>query len=413
MLNKMAWRNLWRNTRRTLITASSIAFGVMLAILFTALSDGQWGRAIDDAARVGPGHVTIQHHEFQETPSLQRTVDASPALLAKVRQMPGVRSVQPRIAGQAMLATANDSFAASFIAIDPQGETKDTFSPLGQLVEGRLFEADDEQGMVLGVKLAENLDVKLGQKVVYTLTDAKGEIASGLGRVRGLIRTGGPTADATLCLLPIDAVRKLIGYAPDQTTQLAVLVADQRTSQRLADEISAGLPEDAVALDWREVNPDLSSMMNIKVVGGQVLEAFVILLIAAGIFNTLFMSVMERVREFGVLLAIGFSPGRLFRLILLESFWLAVVGLAVGALVTTPLYSYLHAHGVDMTARMGGGKGSMELAGVAIDPVIPVGIYPDHVVIIVLIIIGVTIASGLFPAWRASRVQPVEAIKLV
>ncbi|MBE2250514.1 MAG: ABC transporter permease [Myxococcus sp.] len=411
MLTTMAWRNLWRNTRRTLITASSIAFGLMMAILFTALSDGQWGRAIDDAARVGPGHITIQHHEFQETPSLQRTVDASEALLAKVRAKPGVLAVEPRIAGQAMLATAHDSFSAAFVALDPARETKDTFTPLSQLVAGALFEADDDQGVVLGEKLAENLNVKLGQKVVFTLTDSKGEIVSGLARVRGLVRTGAPSADASLCLLPLAAVRKLIGYTPTQTTQVAILVEDQRRSQAMADTLSAGLPEGTVALNWTEVNPDLSSMVNIKVIGGQVLEAFVIMLIAAGIFNTIFMSVMERMREFGILMAIGFSPGRLFRLVVLESFWLAVVGLVVGAAITAPLHAYLHAHGIDVSAQMGS-AGGMELGGVAFNPIIPVGIYPDHAVVIVLLIAGVTLLAGLFPAWRASRVQPVEAIKL-
>ena len=166
------------------------------------------------------------------------------------------------------------------------------------------------------------------------------------------------------------------------------------------------MPPGAAALDWAEVNPDLAGFVTVKIIGSEVIEIFVVLLIAAGIFNTLFVSVMERLREFGILLAIGFSPGRLFRLVVLESLWLALVGLFVGVVVTAPLYHYLHTHGIDMTARMGG-KGGIEIAGAVMSMVIRATVYPDHALIIAASIIAsdavLRALSGVARRARAAR----------
>jgi ABC-type lipoprotein release transport system permease subunit len=407
----MAWRNLWRNRRRTLITVSSLAFGMLLSVLFTGLGDAQWDGAIDLAARMGPGHVSVQHPDYQDLPSLQRTVTGLAALRAQVRARPGVTDAVERIAGPVMLSTAADSFGAGFVALDPAAETADTFDALGDIVEGGLFDTADGPGIVLGRRLAENLEARLGRKVVYAFTDRDGEMVSGLARVTGILETGTAGVDAGLCLLPLGTVRRALGYGPDEATQLAIFLADRREAAAVARDLDATVRPAAAALDWAHVNPDLQAFIAMKVAGTQVLEAFILLLIAAGIFNTLFVSVMERLREFGILLAIGFSPGRLFRLVLWESLWLAVVGLAAGAVVTVPAYAALHATGIDLSGQMGGER--LEIAGAAMNAVLQVGIHPDHVVQIAVVIALVTLASGLYPAWRASRVQPVDAIKLV
>jgi ABC-type lipoprotein release transport system permease subunit len=406
----MAWRNLWRNRRRTIITVSSLAFGVMTAVVFTGLTDQSLGDAIDLAARMSNGHVTIEARGYRDSPSLERTVDGNADLRARLAADRDVVRVVPRISGQLVAATASDSFGAGFVALDPALDDPESFAPLGQIVAGRLFQRDDAQGIVLGTVLAHNLGATVGKKVVYTLTDKHGEIVSGLGRVTGILSTGSPSADAALCLLPIAAVRGLLGYGADEATQLAVYLRDQRVAAAAAERLGHAVPAGAVALSWAQVNPDLAGFVTVKVAGSEVIEAFVVLLIAAGIFNTLFVSVMERLREFGILLAIGFSPGRLFRLVLWESLWLALVGLAAGVVVTLPLYRYLHTHGIDMTARVGGNK--VEIAGAVMSMVVRATIYPDHALVIALAIVGVTLLSGLYPAWRAARVQPVEAIKL-
>jgi ABC-type lipoprotein release transport system permease subunit len=141
------------------------------------------------------------------------------------------------------------------------------------------------------------------------------------------------------------------------------------------------------------------------------MEMVIMVLIAAGIFNTLFVSVMERMREFGIMMAIGFSPGRLFRLIVWESLLLGVVGLAVAAAVTALPYYLMSTKGLDMSESLG--KNGSEIAGVAFEPILYVNIFPENAVAIALAILMATVLSGIYPAWRAGRVVPVESIRIV
>jgi len=281
------------------------------------------------------------------------------------------------------------------------------------LKTGKMFTSADENVIVLGSKLAENLSAKLGDRIVYTMTDKHGDIVSGLARLSGTITTGAPGLDASLGLLPIGTVRKIVGYEPDESTQLAVFVNDQRNSGLIAKRLGNAIDNTAVdVLPWYEHQPDLAAFIAMKVGGTRFISAFIGLLVAAGIFNTLFVSVMERLREFGILTAIGFSPGRLFTLVMLESLWLALVGLAGAAALTIAPYRYLEAAGIDIS-QVVAEQGTIDVAGVAMSTTLKVGIFPESVVIICAAAVTATLLAGVYPAWRASTVEPVEAIKLV
>ncbi|MBW2702460.1 MAG: ABC transporter permease [Deltaproteobacteria bacterium] len=412
----MAWRNLWRHRRRTIITISGIAFGLLLAVLFTGISDAGYGNMIDYAARLRGGHVTVQHAEYLDKPSLSRTVSDTRAFTERALVEPGVTRVVTRISGEVMLSTAGKNYGAGFIAYDPASEDAETFGMLksiGQTPEdGEAFADAKGRGIILGARLAKNLGVGIGKKVVYTMTDKQGEIITGMSRVSGIIRTGGPSVDGGICLFPIDTIREALGYEVDEGTMVSIFLDDHRDARQLAAKLQAQVGDQAAALIWSETQPDLAAFISMKVNGGIFLEMIIAILIAAVIFITLFVSVMERLREFGILLAIGCSPGRLSALVLFESFWLAIVGLGAGILLTIGPYLILAEKGLDLRAMMGVDK-VPEISGIAMSPVIPFGIYPENAVIIAILVVVATLLSGIYPAWRAARVVPVDTIKLV
>ncbi len=410
-LVSLAWRNLWANRRRTLITLSSIVFGVFFAILMTALQDRNWADMIDLAAKMGGGHVTLQHPEYQDAPTLRHSVQEVSELAAAVEGAVPIDAVRPRIVGNLMLSTAHESFGAGFIAYDPALETSETLAILNGVAEDEGLRPDDRQGILLGTKLAYNLDAEVGDKVVYTVTDRNGEITSALCRVRGLVTTGAPSVDASLVLLPIEPLREVIGYGPDEANQVAIFLSDQRSTERAVSALVSALRDDVAVLGWNKAQPELAGFIAAKVGGAWVVEGLIGILVAAGIFNTLFVSVMERMREFGIMLAIGWSPGRLFRLVMLESLWLGVVGLILAGLVTVGPYLYLEKTGIDISKMLT--DESMEIAGVAMAPVLKVGIFPMSLVIILGAAMFAVLASGIYPAWRAGRINPVETIRLV
>ena len=407
----VAWRNLWRNRRRTIITLSSIAFGILLSVLFTGLGDRTYGEMIDLAARMGGGHVTIQDKTYQDNPSLKKTVQNISEKMAAAKKIDGVVTAVPRIAGYTMLATARESLGAFFVGIDPAMEDKSTFFALKAIESGTIFKKDDKDAMLLGKKLAEQLDITLGSKVVYTLTDKNGEMVTGLGRVSGIIHTGSDAFDGGFCLLPIETVRKVLGYDKDEATQAAIFVKDKRDVDRIAGALQAELSGTDTAAPWYKTQPDLAGFISMKQSGAAFMEIIIMVLIAAGIFNTLFVSVMERMREFGIMTAVGFAPSQLFRMVMWESLWLSLVGLIVGAAVTAWPYRYLSTKGLDFSSMVGD-RGT-EVAGVVVEPIMRVGIFFEHGVIIAAAVVAATLLSGLYPAWRAGRVAPVESIKLV
>ncbi len=409
-LATLAWRNIWRNRRRTLITLLSIAFGVLLATLFTGIGDASYAQMIDQSARLAGGHVVVQNPAQLEVPSLARTIQGADALRDRALADPEVARAVPRIAGPAMLSTSANSTGVAVLGVDPTLEDAETFGLLDALRAGAMFKATDAHGIVLGATLAENLSVDLGKKVVLTVTDKRGEIASSLARVTGIIHTGAPTIDGGICLVPIDGLRALLGYAPGEATQLAVFVDGHRKAPGVAARLAAGAPADVSVLTWDHAQPDLAGFITMKQTSTTILEGIITVLIAAGIFNTLFVSVMERLREFGIMAALGFSRGQLFALVMWESLWLALCGLVAGAAVTAYPYYYLSTTGIDMSKMMPPGT---EVVGVAVDPVLHVQIYGPHAALIAAAIVLATMSAGLYPAWKAGRVAPVETIRIV
>lgn len=406
-LASLAWRNLWRNRRRTMITLASIVFGFFLAILMTAMQDKNWDDMINVAARLGGGHVTVQNPKYDESPTLKNTVQDVSSILDAALGVEGATRAVPRVIGQAMVNTAYESYGAAFIAIDPALEDESTFAILGAIELPDEF-VRGERSILLGHKLAENLRAQDGDKIVYTLTDKEGEIVSGMGRLHGTVLTGAPSLDAGLFLLPLESLRQAVGLGDQEATQVAVFLDDQRDSAEAAASLQAELGEVSV-LPWNRARPDLAMFIALKVGGALFMQLLIAILVAAGIFNTLFVGVMERLREFGIMRAIGWSSAKLFRLVMVESFFLGIVGLVLGTLFTLGPYYYLARTGIDVSAMAGS---EMEIAGVGMSTILKVGIFPENAVRIALFALAAVLLSGVYPAWKAGRVEPVEAIKL-
>ncbi|MDX8405571.1 MAG: FtsX-like permease family protein, partial [Mariprofundus sp.] len=336
-LNRLAWRNIWRRKRRTLITACSIGFGVLLSVTFTGSGDYTYTNMIDMGASMGMGHVTVEPVGYHLKPTLDKRLTGTAALHQQIMAMPEVAAAAERVTGQAMFASARKSVGGAFIAVDPAFETAANNLLLRSMVEGSLFSDRSGRGIVIGSRLAKKLQVKLGKKIVYTTTDAQGEIVSDIARISGIFTTGIDMVDGMMALLPIASVQQALSYAPDEATLIAVVIRDQRHAESMRDKIAALPAAGQVAvLTWKEAQPDLAGVIAFDKAGNYISQLLVGLLIAAGILNTMLMSVLERRREFGVMMAVGMSPGVLFRLVMVESFWLAIVGLLLGIIITAP-----------------------------------------------------------------------------
>ena len=409
-LKTMAWRTLMRSKRRSVITAFSVAFGVLLSVTFTASGDYAYTNMINASAVMGLGHLSVEHSDYQDTPTLDKRLLDATVVQQRALQIPGVTAAQVRIMGQAMFASGAKSVGGAFIAIDPDRETPAHNIFLRTLVEGRLFSAEEEHGVVVGAKMAEKLNLRLGKKLIFTMTDKDGELVSELGRVSGIFKTGDDSVDGGVVLLPLALVRKGLGYEPGAASLVAIFLADHREAESVKTTLArlwAKRPDIGV-LTWQESQPDLAGLIGVDRLFNHLLQFLVGLVIAAGIMNTLLMSVMERQREFGIMMALGMMPGQVVRLVVLESCWLGILGLILGVIITTPWFFYMATVGIDFSSQIGedysagGGLG---------DPVMKFRLYRESALWIAGAVFSLTILAGIFPAFKAGRTTPVENLK--
>ena len=410
-IRKMAWRNLWRRKRRTYITAFSIGFGVLLSATFTGVADDSYTKMINTSAVMGLGHITVEPKGYNETPALDKKLFNADRVRDRILRIQGVKDALVRIMGQAMLASANKSIGGVFIGIDPGMESGEQNLFIRSIVEGQLFTGTDGLGAVVGNKVAEKLNIGINKKLVYTTTDANGEIVSEIARVTGIFETGVSEVDGSMILLPIDRVRTTLSYGPQDATFVSVVIEDQRRASKIRDMINSEVGDPArEVLSWKETQSELASIITLDKAGNRIIQILIGLLIAAGILNTLLMSVMERTREFGVMMAVGMSPFTLFRLVIMESIWFGILGLLLGVIITAPWYAFMYHHGIDFTGMIGN---DYSASGVLIDPLVKIRLFKESSAAIMIGVFTLTILSGIYPAWRAGRVPPVESLKAI
>jgi ABC-type lipoprotein release transport system permease subunit len=406
----MAWRTLTRNRRRTLITSFSVAFGIFLAVTFTGSGDYSYTNMIDTSAVMGFGHVTVEAAGYNEKPGLSRWFPDSGPISTVIRKLPGITGAYPRITGQAMFAAGAKSTGGMFLAIDPKVETPEHNFFLRSIVSGKLFESTDGRGAVIGVEMAEKLNLRPGKKMIITVTDKDGQLASELLRVRGLFRTGDHAADSGIVLLPLGRIRQTLGYGAEGGTLVAVYVDDQRQVKEIRRQVAEKLPSTGrlEVLTWHETQSDLAGLIAVDRLFNYLLQLLVGLVIAAGIMNTMLMSVLERTRELGIMMALGLTPGQVVRLVLIESFWLGCLGVVIGVIITVPWFYYMSETGIDLSSHVGE---DYSAGGVLVDPVMKLRLFRESGLVILGTVFLLTMAAGVYPALRAGRIMPVETMK--
>lgn len=410
-LCRFAWRNLLRNRRRTLITAFSVAFGVLLSVTFTASGDYSYTNLINTSATLGFGHLAVEPPGYNDTPSMARTLPAAGRLRDLAAGRPEVSAVQVRIVGQAMFASGAKSVGGQVIGFEPGREGGEHNIYLRNLVEGSVPGADDQGGALIGAKMAEKLNLRPGKKLVYTLTDRNGELVSGISRVRGIFATGEDQVDGAVVLLPLERLRQVVHYGPDEATLVSIFISDQRRAEAVRNELEKILPgPDRVILTWRQTQAELAGLIAIDQAGNYLMQFLVGLLIAAGILNTMLMSVMERTREFGMMMALGMGPRQVVAQVLLESFLIGVLGLLLGVLITAPWYWYMVSTGIDLSGQIGD---DYSTSGVLVDPVLRFRLFKESAIAILAGVFALTMLAGIFPAVRAGRMVVVESIRNV
>ncbi|MEE2821896.1 MAG: FtsX-like permease family protein [Acidobacteriota bacterium] len=408
---RLGWRNLWRNVSRSLITISAIACGFALLIIIIGLVMGIANQMLNNGTSLLLGDVQIHHRNYLPERDLYETLGSGHAdnlkeLLDKLRHFPELPNLTPRVHAFGLLSSGEYSSGAQLMGVDAESEINVT-SFLDGIEEG-LIQPPEAQPVLLGDVLAKELSVTKGSKIAIVTQSADGSLGNDLFYVSGILHTGLAHIDRTLAVFTLSDLQKLLAFEPGTIHEIAISIQDPMIADQVVATLnqSALLPSNGIAHSWGDLAPQLKDY--IGVVHG--LYGFLILLIAlfvaAGVLNTMMMSVFERTREIGLINALGMQPRLIISSILFESFFLGFLGLGLGLGLGTLGMSHLTTEGLNLTRWMG----EFAMLGSRMDPILKAVWGWDYVVWSAVGLLTSTVLAALFPAMHATRLDPVEAL---
>ncbi|MEJ2234611.1 MAG: ABC transporter permease [Syntrophobacterales bacterium] len=408
MIARLAWRSIWRNRRRTLITVLSIGFGLACTVFFIAIGEGVYAQLIDQVVRLQAGHITMEHPGYRDAPAVDLWVKAPESLRSRIERLPQVERTKLIILGQGIARSGSGDVSATLMGIEPSVEL-DTSPLVRHIVAGRYLNEDDGPWVVIGSELAKRLKLKVGKKMVLTTNDAAGNLVDVLCRVRGIFETGSVEIDGYFIQAPIDFARRLFGLPEESATQLGVVLRIPEAQESILQEVRLMVAEQDIAvLPWQEVIPEIASYIKLDKGSNWIFQAILVFLILFTIFNTILMSVLEREREFAVLLALGTKPVQLRLQILMESAYLGLIGCALGLLVGGLAAWAAQVWGIDLRSLLEEG---FTISGFAISAKMHARVTTGLLLGTAGLVFGATLILSLIPMHRATRLSIVDQLR--
>ena len=421
---KMGLRNLARNRWRSGLTLAAVAVAVGLMVWSLSLYEGWIQAMVRGATSVETAQVQVHTSGYVDQPRAYRAFPLDTSMLSAVRDVPGVVAASPRVELQGLVGNERRSQVARILGVDPGLERETT--PVADALTGGRWLAEDPppypepREVVLGSGVARQLQVEPGDELVTFLEAADGSLGNELLRVVGVVRTGNTGVDQRTVYLHLSDARTL-GALEGEVHELAIRTGDLTRARESAEAVAAalgarvGMPDDGppsedalVVRPWQDVLPGVNQMIVIFRRSYWVLYLLVYMLAAAGILNTQRMSALERRREFGVMMAIGMRPRRMFRTLVVESGVVGALGAAIGAAGGTALSWYHQVRGLDMSLFTD--QAAFSYMGVAFTERLYFVLTPENVIQPVVVMLVVALVSGLWPAIRSAMIDPAPTI---
>ena len=402
----LAWRNIWRHPRRTILTIAAMVFADTLLVFMLGLQFGQYRMMIDNSLRIFTGQMQVQASGYHDEPHMYRSIAAADELAQAIRDNTRLQSVSVRGYGFALVSSETRTIGAQISGVDPQHEPLVSTIP-GLVKQGRYLRGSAENELVVGSTLARNLKISPGDELTLLGSGRDGSIAATVAPVVGIFESGNRDLDRQMLSMPIDTFREvfsmgdqahsiIIGGEHDQADSIAAL-----TRAALHDR------ETLLLLDWETLLPGLKQAIQADFTSAWFMYAVLIVLVAFGMLNTMLMSVLERTHEFGILLALGVRHGKLGRMIITESAVLAMTGMLLGMLAGGLVIWYFLVNGFSYPGMEAMGE-RFNIPSVLRPEVSLRSLLPGPLAVFIA-----TMLASLYPIWHMRRLRPIEALQAV
>ncbi|MEL7611094.1 FtsX-like permease family protein [Vreelandella titanicae] len=404
---RLAWRNVWRQRRRTLLTVSAITFATLVLVFMLAIQYSTYAIAIENTLSVFSGSFQVQRIGYQDDRRMDDTIADPNSLLAAISERLDTNAVAARAYGLGLISSKQRSQGVEVVGVMPTEEGRVSTVP-HLIVEGRYLEKPEAMEAVLGKPLASNLQVEVGEELIFLGQGRHGSLAVAAIEVVGIFDSGAEELDQGTVHMPLPAFQSTFDLRDDVhaivvgNIPLAQLEAASAATQAL-------LPNGGVleVVEWQRLIPGLEQAIALDQAGAWIMYLVLVIIVVLSILTTFLMSVMERIREFGVMLALGVSTRRIASLIMLETTLLVGLGVSIGLLLGSAAVEYLRLNGLAI-------PGASELASqFHLPSVIHPRLTPLSVIAGPLIVSVLTLLAALYPAGRITRLKPVDAMSAV
>ena len=404
---RLAWRNLWRHARRTWLTVGAMVFSNILLVFMISLQFGMYGLMIDNTLQAFTGHLQVQAPGYIDDQKMRQTVADIVPLAAQLRKKFPQQQVAARATGFVLVSSADRSYGVAVVGVQPEYERNVSTLP-GLVTTGRYLAGNEAAEIVIGASLARNLRVDVGDELTLLGSGRDGSFAAAVVIIAGIFDSGIADFDRSITEIPLGLFQDMF-YMNGSGHHIVFNNGSIDGVAELEARVAAALPagEDLVVHDWDALQPGLQQAIKADMSSAFFMYGILVILVAFSVLNTQLMSVLERTHEFGIVMSLGLTPGRLGRLVLLETAIMGFMGLVLGAILGGLLTWWLSVNGFAY-------PGMEEMAAKFN---LPARFYPQVSTIALMsgpvVVFLFTILAALYPALRLHKLHPVEAMRAV
>ena len=404
MLFSISWRNVWRNKIRSAVIIAAIALGICAGVFSAAFYQGMADQRIDKVIKTELSHIQLHEPKYRQANDISKFIPDANKIAAKIREYPEVVGVSGRITIFSLIASAETAAGVKISGITPKDERL-VSNMYTKLIEGNYFEENRRNPVIIGKKLAEKLKVRLGSKVVLTLQDIDNNITAGAFRIVGIFDTQNHIFDeANIFVLDKD-LRRLMNLPKNAYHELAVLLNDNEKVPIVEERIKKEFSQ-LETLSWTELSPEMSYLNEAMDLFMYIFIIIILIALLFGIINTMLMVVLERVKEIGMLMAIGMNKLRVFTMIVLETVFLSLTGGVLGVILGTFVSKYFETHKIDLSIW-----GDV-YSDLGYDPFVYTNLEVSLLINVTILVILTGILASLYPAYKALKNDPADALRI-
>lgn len=403
MLLQIAWRNIWRNKRRTYITLASIGFAVFFACLMQSMQLGAYERMIDNAVRFYTGHIQVHEKGYWDDKTLDNSLEMSDELMDKLEAQPQLSAYIPRIEAFALASSGQLTKGVLLNGIDPVREDQLT-GLKGKLASGDYLAASGD--IMVGEGLASYLKIEAGDTLVLISQGYHGANAAGKFRLTGTLKFPTQEMSNSMAYIVLGDAQYFFNM-PERVTSLALLLRESEDVPKVKNQLTAAIDTSAYeVMDWKELMPEMVQTIEIDYASGKIMLYILYAIVAFGIFGTFLMMTNERQYEFGVMLSIGMKRRLMQGVLLLEILTLALLGVVAGAIAASPILTWLYLNPIHM-----GGDMAKAYERMGMEPILPFALDPVVFFDQAKVVLAMTILMALYPLWIVGKLNVVKALR--